>query len=316
MSSGCHLVRVVDSHTAGEPTRLVLAGGPDLGTGPLTERVERFRGELDRYRAAIVHEPRGSDAIVGALLVEPHAPDCAAGVIFFNHAGYLGMCGHGTIGVVASLAHLGRLAAGRVKLDTPVGVVTVERQANGDVSVDNVPSRRIAKNVAVQVAGLGEVRGDVAWGGNWFFLAEADERMARLSRTNVAALTELAGRIQQAVNAAGFGDVDHVELSAAAEAAGGSGRNFVLCPGKVYDRSPCGTGASAKLACLAADGQLAEGETWVQESVIGSVFRGTFRWVDRAAGAIAPTITGRAFVTAESVLRLDAADPFCWGINP
>ncbi|QYM79675.1 proline racemase family protein [Horticoccus luteus] len=308
-------MRVIDSHTAGEPTRVVLEGGPALGDGPLADRVTRFRADFDAYRSAIVNEPRGSDTVVGALLVEPHAADCAAGVIFFNNVGYLGMCGHGTMGVVATLAHLGRLQPGTVRLDTPVGVVSGQLGEQGEVAVHNVASRRTARDVRVQVAGFGEVRGDVAWGGNWFFLADADERMGRVERGNVEALTDIAWRIRGAVNAAGYGDVDHVELSAAAEGAGVPGRNFVLCPGKAYDRSPCGTGTSAKLACLAADGKLAEGAPWVQESVTGSRFRGTYRWVDRAAGVIAPTIAGRAFITAESVLRLDAADPFCWGIK-
>lgn len=315
MSSGVHSVKVVDSHTAGEPTRVVVEGGPDLGGGTLAERVRRFRGEFDAWRSAIVNEPRGADVLVGALLVEPQVPGCAAGVIFFNNVGYLGMCGHGMIGVVASLAHLGQLSPGVVRIDTPVGVVTAELHADGAVSVENVASRRVAKDVVVDVAGVGVVRGDVAWGGNWFFLAEVDGVTWPLRLANVERLTETAWRIRQAVNAAGFAEVDHVELCGPAQADGVNGRNFVLCPGKAYDRSPCGTGTSAKLACLAGDGKLAEGATWVQESVIGSTFHARYRWVDRSSGVVAPTITGRAYVTAESVLRLDTADPFCWGIG-
>jgi 4-hydroxyproline epimerase len=305
-------VRVVDSHTAGEPTRLVLEGGPELGGGPLAERLARFRSEHDRFRSAVVNEPRGSDALVGALLCAPHRSGCDLGVIFFNNVGFLGMCGHGAIGVVASLAALGRIAPGVLRLDTPVGPVEAELHTSGEVSLANVPSRRAAARVALKLAAGAEVSGDVAWGGNWFFLADAPA--VALEVANVEPLTEHAARIRAAANAQGFPEVDHVELFGPG-AAGAHARSFVLCPGKAYDRSPCGTGTSAKLACLAADGKLAENEEWVQESVIGSRFRARYRWLDRARGEIAPVITGSAHVTAEAELRLDPRDPFCWGIR-
>jgi proline racemase len=304
-------IRILDSHTGGEPTRLVLEGGPDLGDGPLDGRVRTFRDKFDGFRSAIVNEPRGSDVIVGALLCKPHRPECDIGVIFFNNVGYLGMCGHGTIGVIVSLAHLGMLKPGVVKIDTPVGVVEAQLLPNGAVSVANVSSYRKAKAVTIDVPGVGPVTGDIAWGGNWFFLVE--EKQISLNLANVEQLTELSWRIRQAVNSQGYPEVDHVELMGKTPTA--RGRNFVLCPGKAYDRSPCGTGTSAKLACLAADGVLAEGEEWTQESILGSVFKGQYRWIDRAQGTIAPTITGTAHVTAEAKLILDPADPFCWGIR-
>ena len=279
-------IRVIDSHTAGEPTRLIIDGGPDLGSGPLEARVQRFRDEFDTYRSAVVNEPRGSDTVVGALLCAPHRADCSVGVIFFNNVGFLGMCGHGTIGLVASLAHAGRLAPGVLRIDTPVGAVDAQLHADGRIDVGNVPSYRKAKGVAVDVPGVGVVRGDVAWGGNWFFLVEAQDR--RLALDNVESLTDFTWRVRQALNAQGFPEVDHVELFGPSPDAGADCRNFVLCPGKAYDRSPCGTGTSAKLACLAADGKLAEGEDWIQESVIGSSFSASFRWLDRSAGTIAP----------------------------
>jgi 4-hydroxyproline epimerase len=306
-------IRVIDSHTAGEPTRLVMSGGPDLGSGPLSARVERFRAAHDPWRSAIVNEPRGSDVVVGALLVLPHRADCAVGVIFFNNVGYLGMCGHGTIGLVASLAHARRASPGPLRIDTPVGAVDALLKEDGGVEVANVPSYRQARAVTVEVPGHGRVTGDVAWGGNWFFLVDAGGR--EIAHAQVESLTEFSWRVRQALNAQGFPDVDHVELYGASPNAEADGRNFVLCPGKAYDRSPCGTGTSAKLACLAADGELAEGDTWVQESIIGSAFSARYRWLDRAAGRIAPTISGRAYVNAESTLLLDPADPFCWGIR-
>ena len=306
-------IRVLDSHTGGEPTRLVLDGGPDLGSGPLDERAARFRRDFDAYRSAIVNEPRGSDTVVGALLVPPQRLGCDLGVIFFNNVGLLGMCGHGTIGLVVSLAHLGRIKPGRVKIDTPVGAVNAELHSDGSVSVENVPSYRKAHQAPIEVPGYGVIRGDVAWGGNWFFLAE--ERRLPLDLGSIEALTEFSWRVRQGVNAQGFPEVDHVELFAPAPARGADSRNFVLCPGKAYDRSPCGTGTSAKLACLAADGKLAEGARWVQESIIGSRFTASYRWLDQPLGQIAPTVTGTAHVMAEATLFLDERDLFCWGIR-
>jgi proline racemase len=304
-------LKVIDSHTGGEPTRVVIDGGPDLGGGSLVERRERFAREFERYRSAIINEPRGSDVIVGALLVEPHDKSCSVGVIYFNNVGVIGMCGHGTIGLMITLAHLGRIRPGEHRIDTPVGVVTASLDAKGQVTVHNVPSWRAHKGVAVEVAGLGRLTGDVAWGGNWFFLVQ--EHGQALELGNIERLTDVGWLIRQAVNAQGFPDVDHVELFGAG-ASGASARSFVLCPGKAYDRSPCGTGTSAKLACLAADGKLGEGETWVQESIVGSRFGASYSWLDRASGKIAPRISGTAFITAESTLVLDERDPFCWGI--
>jgi 4-hydroxyproline epimerase len=304
---------VIDSHTGGEPTRLVLEGGPALGTGPLAERRDRFREHFDAYRSAIVSEPRGSDPMVGALLVSPHRADCDLGVIFFNNVGFIGMCGHGTIGLVASLQFAGRLAPGSVRIDTPVGAVQARLHEDGEVSIQNVVSHRTARDVRAQMPDGSSVTGDVAWGGNWFYLMTRHEQ--RLHLDNLESLTDFTRRVRGAVNAAGYRQVDHVELFGPAAAPPARSRNFVLCPGDAYDRSPCGTGLSAKLACLAADGSLAEDEPWVQESIIGSTFEGRYRWSDRAKGEIVPTIRGRAYVTAEASLLLDPADPFCWGIR-
>jgi 4-hydroxyproline epimerase len=305
-------IRVVDSHTGGEPTRVVIAGGPGLGRGPLASRAKLFQKQFGHFRSAIVNEPRGSDVMVGALLVPPQDKTCAAGVIFFNNVGTLGMCGHGTIGLMVTLAHLGKIKPGEHRLETPVGVVRATLRANGRVSVANVPSWREKKNFAVQIPGVGALKGDIAWGGNWFFLVEQHKQ--KLSLANVDRLTDFCWRVRQAVNARGYPQVDHIELFGPAGRAGAHSKNFVLCPGKAYDRSPCGTGTSAKLACLAADGKLAPGKNWVQESIIGSTFGGRYEWADRASGKILPVITGTAHVNAESTQWLDERDPFCWGI--
>jgi 4-hydroxyproline epimerase len=303
-------IRIVDSHTGGEPTRVVLEGGPDLGSGPLAARLALLRDRYDDFRSAVVNEPRGSDALVGAWLVPAVDPSCVTGVIYFNNAGFLGMCGHGTIGLAVTLAYLGRIRPGEHRIETPVGVVTATLHADGSVSVTNVASHREARAVRIEVEGLGAVTGDVAWGGNWFYLIESHGQ--ELTAANVDALTSYCVRVRRAVNARGYPQVDHVELVGPGRLRGSDARNFVLCPGSAYDRSPCGTGTSARLACLAADGKLAEGAEWVQESIIGSTFRASYR---RDGARIIPTIRGTAFVNAEATLLLDPRDPFCFGIR-
>lgn len=308
-------VRVIDSHTGGEPTRLVIEGGPDLGSGPLSERLRRFRSEHDTFRSAVVNEPRGSDVIVGALLCQPSDPSCAAGVIFFNNVGYLGMCGHGTIGLVATLSYMNKISPGEHRIETPVGIVSAILHPTGEVTVNNVPSYRLAANVEVDVPEYGKIHGDVAWGGNWFFLVR-DHRM-ELSLKNIDELTNFTWAIRQAlagkgITGAGNQEIDHVELYGPPISSSADSRNFVLCPGKAYDRSPCGTGTSAKMACLYSDGKIREGQTWTQESIVGSIFEGTISVRD---GKMYPSIKGSAFVNSEADLLLDPRDPFCLGIR-
>ncbi len=309
---GLQQLPFIDSHTGGEPTRVILAGGPNLGRGSAADKLAIFRGQHDDFRRAVITEPRGSDMLVGALLLEPADPSCIAGVLFFDNACCLGMCGHGMIGVVATLAHLGQIRPGEHRVETPVGIVTVTLNLDESVSVTNVPAYRKARAVTVAGPDGRRVTGDVAYGGNWFFLI--DDHGQSLDRANVDALTAFTWQLRQAVNEGGFPEVDHVVLYGPGRAAGAHSRNFVLCPGRAYDRSPCGTGTSARLACLAADGTLEENARFVQESITGSTFRGRFRWVDKARGIIAPTITGHAYVTVQGTLLLDSHDPFHAGI--
>jgi 4-hydroxyproline epimerase len=302
-------IAIIDSHTGGEPTRIVISGGPDLGGGSVADKLQALK-KHDEFRSAVVNEPRGSDVMVGAMLVEPQDASCITGVIFFNNVGYLGMCGHGSIGLGVTLAHLGRIQPGEFRVETCVGIVTITLHDSGEVSVANVPSWRKTKGAVIEVPGIGPVTGDVAWSGNWFYLLEKHGQ--DLSLANVAGLTDYAWRVRQAVNAQGFPEVDHIELVGPPATARGHARNFGQCPGMAYDRSPCGTGTSAKLACLAADGKLAEGQAWVQESVIGSRFTASYR---RQGNQIIPTITGAAFVNAEATLLLNERDPLCWGLR-
>lgn len=358
-------VRVIDSHTEGEPTRVVIEGGPELGTGPLSERRRVFSERFDPFRSAVCNEPRGSDAMVGAVLVPPVNPKAVTGVIFFNNVGYLNMCVHGTIGLGATLAHLGRIGPGSHVVETPVGDVTMtlgmgeeadeeggaegrsvevgegshapERGRSGSrgnamfwnpnrVAVANVPSFRYRKHVPVTLDDGRTVHGDIAWGGNWFFLV--DDHGEQLSMRRLESLTDLAWRIRLALerdhitgdSAFGGGEIDHIELFGPPTRADCQSKNFVLCPGKAYDRSPCGTGTSAKLACLHADGKLASGQVWRQESIIGTAFSGRverseMRVPSGASAAVLPIVTGEAYITAEATLIMDANDPLRDGIR-
>lgn len=323
-------IHVIDSHTGGEPTRLVIDGGPDLGTGSLSERVQVFRDSYDHFRRSVVLEPRGSDVYVGALLCEPVDPTCSAGVIFFNNAGYLQMCGHGTIGLVVSLAYLGRIGPGIHRIETPVGVVEAELLDDQTARVQNVPSYRYKSQVSVQVPEFGTVTGDIAWGGNWFFLVNCPSKT--FDADHVDDLLAYSKAIREALDEQGItganeGEIDHIELYQNVDVSANSPQqtpetiNFMLCPGGAWDRSPCGTGTSAKLACLAADNKLLPGQTWNQRSVIGSLFSGTFELCpedncdDHGLPVIIPTITGSAWVSADSTLLISESDPFASGIS-
>jgi 4-hydroxyproline epimerase len=308
-------IKVIDSHTGGEPTRVVISGAPDLGNGSLAARLERLKNDHDEFRRAVVNEPRGSEALIGALLCNPVDDSCVTGIIFFDNAGYLGMCGHGTIGVVTTLAHLNRIRPGKHRLETPVGTVVAHLDQDGSVEVTNVPSYRLAPDITIDVPGFGSITGDVAWGGNWFFLI--NEHGQELEFANLDRLTQFTLKVREALARAGITgsdghEIDHIELFGPSQLPGVDSKNFVLCPSKTYDRSPCGTGTSAKLACLYAEGKLKEGQVWRQESIIGSVFEGAIKVVDNV---VHPKIKGSAFITAESEFVFDARDPFAMGIG-
>ena len=314
MTSRIERLRVVDSHTGGEPTRIIVSGGPQLPGATLLERLEAFRSGYDYVRHALVNEPRGSVVIVGGLLCEASEHESDAGIIFFNNVGYLGMCVHGTIGLIVTLKHLGKIGPGEHRIDTPAGTVTATLHETGEVSVANVPSRRTLKQIGLPVPGYGNVRGDVAWAGNWFFVIS--EHQFELNMSNIEELTQFTWAVRQALIQAGVrGDdgkeIDHIELFGPSELPNIDSKNFVLCPGKQYDRSPCGTGTSAKLACLYADGKIAPGDVWRQESIVGSIFEGQVRVEN---GYVIPVVKGSAFITAEADFLFDPCDAFRYGI--
>jgi 4-hydroxyproline epimerase len=309
-------IEYIDSHTAGEPTRTVIRGAPKLGEGGMDRRRTILEAEHDWLRTSLIHEPRGSDWLVGALLQKPVNPQSVAGIIFFNNVGYLGMCGHGLIGVVKTLAHLEQIEPGAHRFETPAGDVAAVLHDDHRVSITNVISYRFQAEVELDVPGEGVFRGDIAYGGNWFFLASTS---AQISLSRQGDLTRQAKAIRRALSEQGIcgrdGEIiDHIELfGPPSDPRLADSRNFVLCPGGEYDRSPCGTGTSAKLACLAASGRLAPAATWRQESITGSVFTASYAAAD---GGIAPTVTGRAFIMSESKCVLDDQDPFRHGIHP
>ena len=344
----------LDSHTGGEPTRLITSLPFDLGTGSVADKLSTLKKDHDDLRRTVLLEPRGSDVLVGAYLVPPADPTCQFGVIYFNNVGYLGMCGHGTIGLIASLAYLGKVQPGIIRIETPVGVVEAtlhpmslrgasdserrhlhrtqvqvsnlpinEEVASGEghrprndmypnkVSVQNIPAYRHLTHIPVTVDGK-TVHGDVAYGGNWFFLVH--DHGLEVNMQNLEALTDFSWRVREQLIANGItgangAEIDHVELFASTPEA--DSKSFVLCPGKAYDRSPCGTGTSAKLACLYGDGKLQVGQIWKQQSVVGSIFEGSIQIQDNR---IIPTITGEAWVMSEGTILVDERDPFGSGI--
>lgn len=310
-----HIIDFIDSHTGGEPTRVVLSGFPDLGNGTLAQRRQLLREQHDKWRQATACEPRGSDTMVGALLLAPQDPSACAGVIYFNNVGYLGMCGHGTMGLIRTLQHIGRIGPGQHRLETPVGTIGVELQADGRIAIDNVESYRHAREVTLEVPGYGTVVGDIAWGGNWFFIT--NDTPVPLVLANQRRLTTYTEAIRAALEhdgivAADNGIIDHIEINAPSTDGDADGRNFVLCPGMAYDRSPCGTGTSAKLACLAADGKLAPGQVWRQAGILGSVFEAQYTPGSRGVHA---RITGTAHITGQGQLMIDDNDALAWGIG-
>lgn len=317
MSTDLQRLKIIDSHTGGEPTRVVVSGAPDLGGGSVAERRGRFAERADWLRGALLTEPRGFEAMVGALLCEPVDPGCVAGVIFFNNAGMIKGCLHGTMGLVRTLQYLGRIGPGEHRIETPVGEVLATLNADGSVTVANVPSYRYRAAATVEVPGYGEVRGDIAWGGNWFYLVQGygpEVAFAKVDELSQFSLATMAALAAAGITGEDGGAIDHIEVfGPPGDPAQADSRNFVMCPGGEYDRSPCGTGTSAKLACLHASGKLAEGEVWRQASILDTVFEG--RVEDLGEGKVRPVVTGRAWVNGECELVLDPADPFRFGIG-
>lgn len=323
---------LIDTHTGGEPTRVVFNDGAFLPDGVNDDAIEirrRLSQEADWIRRSILLEPRGSESMVGALVTLDNSgassnDSLKASIVFFNNTGYLGMCGHGLIGVVEAMRYRGDLAPGEHRFATPAGVIVATLHDDNLVSFENVPSYRYRKNVRVRInvpasdssGGVrlaDEVVGDIAYGGNWFFLVKVDSvqanHLASLMRYSLAIKSALQ---RDEITGADGAEIDHIELCQTYDDDPLGGKTFVLCPGGHYDRSPCGTGTAAKVACLVDDGELSLRQTWTQESIIGSRFTATHRIVD---GQTRVTITGRAFVNGETRCVFHNEDPFRFGIG-
>jgi len=310
------LTKVIDSHTGGEPTRVIIDGGPDLGSGPISERARLLETKHDKFCRSVLCEPRGYDAMVGALIVTPVEKNCLTGVIFFNTSQNLGMCGHATVGLLVTLYYLGKISVGNYKIETPVGIISAQLHDPNTVSVINVESYRYKKGVSIQVEQYGEITGDIAWGGNWFFLVNNSPISVQFE--NIDKLLNFTSSIksalkQQHITAPDSSEIDHIELFGESLNEKAHSKNFVLCSSGDYDRSPCGTGCSAKLACLAEERLWPENKKWIQEGIIGSLYSTHYSW--STGGNIIPTITGKAFVTSEATLQFNPLDPYKHGIS-
>ncbi|MGI9177053.1 MAG: proline racemase family protein, partial [Pirellulales bacterium] len=308
-----------DSHTIGEPTRVVVdetfAAALALGDGSVRRRRDLFRERYDHVRRALVGDPRGAVAMVGVVLVPPHDPACRLGAFYFNRVGYLDMCGHATIGLAVTLGSLGRIEPGSFRLETPAGSVGVTWHGGIDASFECVPPRRIHRGLAVDCGSGQTVTGDVATSGLWFYLCR-DHGIA-VTPAEIPRLTDLAWTIRRGLEARGItGDggeiIDHIVLLGPPSTSGNDGKAFVLCPDGAFDRSPCGTGTSALVGCLHEDGLLAEGRTWRQESVLGGIYEARVR---REGEILVPTVRGQAWITAESELRFAIDDPYRTGLT-
>jgi len=312
-------LRVIDSHTIGEPTRVViddtLVAGLDLGGGSVRERCDRFRERYDHVRRAIVCDPRGAVAMVGVILLPPADPKCRFGAFYVNRVGFLDMCGHATIGLAVTLGRLGHVEPGSFRLETPAGVVGVTWHGGSEASFECVPPRRIHKTLSLDCDDGSRVTGDVATSGLWFFLCR--DHGLPVEPAAIPALTARAWAIRRGLEAAGItGDsgavIDHVVLLGPPLERVNDGRAFVLCPDGAFDRSPCGTGTSALVGCLFEDGVIGEAQVWRQESVLGGVYEASIR---REGGILVPTVRGRAWLTGETTLYFAADDPYREGLE-
>jgi 4-hydroxyproline epimerase len=308
-------IDIVDSHTGGEPTRVVLSGWPEPLGKTMEERARYVVEHQDHLRRGVVCEPRGHDAMVGALITAPIRKEALAGVIFFNDVGVLGMCGHALIGTVETLRFLGRIQGDSVELDTPAGAVSAIIDSDQQIVIQNVPSRLHQEHVEIEVPGIGSVIGDIAYGGNWFFLVNSPSFNLELRELDALMQSSKAIRkalLDQGLTGTDDAVIDHIEFFGPPKDPTADSRNFVLCPGNAYDRAPCGTGTSAKIATLHAKGQIETDQVWRQESITGSIYEASLRLID---GQLFPFIRSRAHITSKSSLLFKEADPLRGGLQ-
>lgn len=326
-----HTFSCLDGHTCGNPVRLVSGGGPILEGQTMLEKRAHFLRAFDWIRTGLMFEPRGHDMMSGAILYPPTRPDCDVAVLFIETSGCLPMCGHGTIGTVTMAIENGLVTPrepGKLAIDAPAGRVEVTYRQEGrfveEVRLRNVPAFLHAEGLTAQVEGFGEIVVDVAYGGNFYAIVEPQKNFRDMADHSAGALIALSPRLRAALNAQyDFVHPEHPEIrglshilwTGAPRHPEAQARNAVFYGDKAIDRSPCGTGTSARMAQLAAKGRLAVGDAFVHESIIGSLFHGRVEAATTVAGkpAIVPSVAGWARQTGINTIFIDDRDPFAHG---
>lgn len=326
-----HSFFCIDAHTCGNPVRLVAGGGPQLDGATMMERRAHFLAEYDWIRTGLMFEPRGHDAMSGSILYPPTRPDCDVAILFIETSGCLPMCGHGTIGTVTVMIEHGLVrpkVPGLLKLDTPAGLVEARYEMQGDkvthVRIRNVASYLHATDLSVEVPGLGELRFDVAYGGNFYAIVEPQPTFRDMEDLSTGDIQRLSPLIRRLVNEKyeivhrdnpAIKGLSHVQWTGKPRHPQAHARNAVFYGDRGIDRSPCGTGTSARMAQLAARGDLKEGQDFVHESIIGSLFHGRVEALTTVGGApgIIPSIQGEAWVTGLNTIFLYDEEPYTKG---
>jgi len=328
-----HTYFCIDAHTCGNPVRVVAGGGPMLPHAPMADRRQIFMRDHDWVRRALMFEPRGHDVMSGSILYPPSAPDYDLAVLYIEVSGCLPMCGHGTIGTVTAALEAGLVIpreAGRLALETPAGRVDVEYASDGpyvdQVRLFNVPSYQHAAGVRIEVAGLGEIVVDVAYGGNYYAIIEPQANWAGLDSMGASDIQRLSPLVRRAAQAAvapmhpedaRIAGISHVMWCDKPRDPRADARNAVFYGEKAIDRSPCGTGSSARMAQLAAQGRLAVGDGFVHESIIGTMFDCRVEAAAMVGGmaAIRPSVAGWARVIGHNTIYVDDRDPLAHGFQ-
>lgn len=326
-----HTFSCIDGHTCGNPVRLVTGGAPMLRGANMLERRAHFLAEYDWIRTGLMYEPRGHDMMSGAILYPPTRPDCDIAVLFIETSGCLPMCGHGTIGVITMGVENGLIAPrtpGRLSMEAPVGKVEIAFRQQGrfveEVRLTNVPSFLHAEGLAADVEGLGEIVVDVAYGGNFYAIVEPQKNFRDMADFTAGELVGWSRKLRAALNGKysfihpehpQIGGLSHIQWTGAPTKPEAHARNAVFYGDKAIDRSPCGTGTSARMAQLVAKGKLGVGDEFVHESIIGSLFTGRVEAATQIAGreAIVPSIAGWARMTGYNTIFIDDRDPFAHG---
>ena len=326
-----HSFHIIDGHTCGNPVRLVAGGGPLLTGATMMERRAHFLAEFDWIRTGLMFEPRGHDMMSGSILYPPTRPDCDTGILFIETSGCLPMCGHGTIGTVTMAIEHGLVnpkTPGVLRLDTPAGLVVAEYRQEGqyveEVRITNVPAYLHAEALAVDCPGLGEITVDVAYGGNFYGIVEPQANYRDMADFSAGELIGMSPVLRQRLNERysfvhpdnpGISGLSHILWTGAPLDPEADARNAVFYGDKAIDRSPCGTGTSARMAQLHAKGRLKAGDGFVHESIIGSLFKGRVEKEVPVAGrtGIIPSIGGWARTTGYNTIFIDDRDPYAHG---